>query len=513
MTFLTAKLGRKHTLFVVALVGALLLSGCVTQAYQVGKARREATQMAEARDAHAAQQAEQAALAGSDQAVSSSAAGQAAPATQSELVPDVSFTLTTGFVDGKMAFIGVGGEIDGQTNPTLQVELGQVVDIVLVNGDGVQHNLFLDGYEDHSADVLQVGDEARVVFTADQPGTLAYYCAIPGHRQAGMEGVLAVGAESEAQAAASLIELPSVSRAPDDLPGPLNRSEPQLVRVDLETVEVTARLADGTGYTFWTFNGLVPGPFLRVRVGDTVEVHLKNASDSTMMHSVDFHAVTGPGGGAVATQTLPGEETTFTFQALNPGVYVYHCATPMVAHHIANGMYGMILVEPEGGLPPVDREFYVMQGEVYTNEPFGQAGEDTFSQEKLLDERPEYFLMNGSVGALTAEHPLQANVGETVRIYYGVGGPNFTSAFHVIGEIFDRVYNQASLTTPAMTDVQTTLVPPGGATVVEFALQVPGRYILVDHALSRLERGLAGFLFAEGPDAPDIFDAPAAGGE
>ena len=512
MTLSTVQIGRKHVLLLV-LLGALLLSGCVTQAYQVGKARHDATQMVEASEAQAARQTTVAASAGSDQAISSSAAGQAAPAGQSETSPDVSFTLTTGFVDGKLAFIGVGGAIDGQANPLLQVEPGQVVEIVLVNGDGVQHNFSLDEYDAHTADVLQAGDEARVVFTADQPGTFAYYCAIPGHRQAGMEGTLIVGAEGEAQASADLPDLPSVSRAPDDLPGPLNRDEPQLVRVDLETIELTARLADGTAYTFWTFNGLVPGPFLRVRVGDTVEVHLKNAPDSTMMHSVDFHAVTGPGGGAVATQTLPGEETTFTFQALKPGAFVYHCATPMVAHHIANGMYGMILVEPEEGLPPVDREFYVMQGEVYTNEPFGQTGEDTFSEEKLLDERPEYFLMNGAVGALTAEHPLQANVGETVRIYYGVGGPNFTSSFHVIGEIFDRVYNQASLTTPAMTDVQTTLVPPGGATVVEFNLEVPGRYILVDHALSRLERGLAGFLFAEGPDVPEIFDAPSTGGD
>ncbi len=205
------------------------------------------------------------------------------------------------------------------------------------------------------------------------------------------------------------------------------------------------------------------------------------------------------------TQTPPGEETIFTAKALKPGLFVYHCATPMVAQHIANGMYGMILVEPEEGLPAVDHEFYVMQGEVYTNEAFGSTGLLTENLQALLNEDPEYLVFNGAVGALTDQKPLKANVGETVRIYFGVGGPNFTSSFHVIGEMFDRVYNQASLTTPAMTDVQTTTVPPGGATVVEFALEVPGRYILVDHALSRLQRGLAGYLIAEGPDAPEIF--------
>jgi nitrite reductase (NO-forming) len=226
-----------------------------------------------------------------------------------------------------------------------------------------------------------------------------------------------------------------------------------------------------------------------------------------MAHSIDLHAVTGPGGGAVFTQTNPGEMTSFSFKALAPGVYVYHCATPSVAHHIANGMYGLIVVEPAGGLPPVDREYYVMQGEVYTVEPFGTQGNLTFDYQAMLDERPQYFVFNGAANALTSdENALRANVGETVRIFFGDGGPNKISSFHVIGEIFERVYDQASLTSPPLTNVQTTLVPPGGATMVEFAVEVPGRYILVDHALSRLERGLAGYLYVEGDEQPDIFN-------
>jgi nitrite reductase (NO-forming) len=233
-------------------------------------------------------------------------------------------------------------------------------------------------------------------------------------------------------------------------------------------------------------------------------VHLKNRDNSVLTHSVDFHAAIGPGGGAEYTQTDPGTEKTFTFKALVPGLFVYHCATPSVSQHITNGMYGMILVEPEGGLPQVDREFYVMQGELYTVQPFGTQGSQEMDYEKLISERPEYFVFNGSVGALARAHPLRASAGETVRIFFGVGGPNFTSSFHLIGEIFDHVYEGASLGSPPLTGVQTVSVPPGGATVVDFKTQQAGKFILVDHALSRLERGLAGFLIVEGPHNDQI---------
>jgi nitrite reductase (NO-forming) len=178
----------------------------------------------------------------------------------------------------------------------------------------------------------------------------------------------------------------------------------------------------------------------------------------------------------------------------------------MVAHHIANGMYGLILVEPEEGLPPVDREFYVMQGEIYTEAAFGTHGSQEFNVEKLLAERPEYFVFNGAVGALAKLHPLEAKVGETVRIFFGVGGPNFTSSFHVIGEMFDKVYNLGGVLSEPLKGIQTVTVPPGGAVITEFKIDVPGNYILVDHALSRLERGLVGILHAEGSLNPEIYD-------
>lgn len=303
-----------------------------------------------------------------------------------------------------------------------------------------------------------------------------------------------------------------ISRSPAEVPAPVGARKPEIVKLELDTIERMGQLADGTTYHYWTFGGQVPGPFVRVRVGDIVEVTLKNRDDSMMAHNVDFHAVTGPGGGGVATTADPGQSSGFKFQAIKPGLYVYHCAVPTAAEHISNGMYGMILVEPEGGLPPVDHEFYVMQGEVYTEQAFGMKGEATESFEKLMAEQPEYYVFNGAANALSANNALHAKVGETVRIYFGVGGPNKTSSFHVIGEIFDHVYDLGSLTSPPQTNVQTVSVPPGGAVAVDFKVEVPGTYMLVDHALSRAARGLIGQLVVDGPAQPDIFqpDEPVA---
>ena len=414
----------------------------------------------------------------------------------------VEYTLVTGGGTGQLVFVGVGGEIDGVVNPTLTARPGDVVKITLINDDAMLHDLVIDEFDAATEQFADRGESDSITFTANQTGSFTYYCSVPGHKAAGMFGQLVVGT-----AAAVTDEGADIVRDPSDVPAPLAPREPQTVEVDLAAEEVLGQLADGTVMTYFTFNGTVPGPMIRVRVGDTVVVNFRNASSSQFPHSLDFHAATGPGGGAVFSNLGPGEETTFSFKALNPGLYVYHCATPSVAHHIAMGMYGLILVEPEGGLPEVDREFYVMQGELYTEEPYGTTGYVNFSHEKMLAEQPEYFVFNGAAGALTRdEHALRAELGETVRIFFGVGGPNVVSSFHVIGEIFDRVYDQASLTSPPLTDVQTTLVPAGGAAMIEFTTQVPGRYVLVDHALSRAERGLMGYLYVEGEAQPEIFD-------
>lgn len=296
----------------------------------------------------------------------------------------------------------------------------------------------------------------------------------------------------------------NIARNPNDVPPPLERTEPELVQIELTTKEVIAEMAPGVFINYWTFDGKIPGPMLRVREGDTVELTLHNDPTSLHHHNIDLHAVTGPGGGAVSTMVAPGESAIVTFKALHPGVFVYHCATPNVANHMTHGMYGLILVEPEEGLSDVDHEYYVMQGEYYATGGMGRKGLQLFDAQAMLDGNPTYVFFNGKTGGLGDF--MQAETGETSRIYFGNGGVNLVSSFHVIGEVFDRVFSEASLTSSPHTDVQTTLVPAGGATVVEFDTQVPGNYVLVDHALARMEKGAWGVLTVSGEENKEVYD-------
>jgi len=294
------------------------------------------------------------------------------------------------------------------------------------------------------------------------------------------------------------VETAVLAQAPN-VPPPITRKIPAKVIVSLEVREVTKRLADGVAFVFWTFGGDVPGSFIRVREGDQVEFHLNNHQNNKMPHNIDLHAVTGPGGGAASSFTAPGHSSQFSFKALNPGLYVYHCATAPVGMHIGNGMYGLILVEPKEGLPPVDREYYIMQGEFYTTGQYGEEGLQQFDMIKAVDERPPYVVFNGAVGSLVGDKAITAKAGEKVRLFVGNGGPNLVSSFHVIGEIFDAVYQEGG-TTPSQRNVQTTLVPAGGSAIVEFRVEVPGTYILVDHSIFRaFNKGALGMLKVDGP--------------
>ncbi|CAM0999972.1 copper-containing nitrite reductase [Rhodanobacter sp. Root179] len=296
----------------------------------------------------------------------------------------------------------------------------------------------------------------------------------------------------------------AVLTSPPHVPPPLKRNYPAKVIVELEVVEKEMPISEGVSYTFWTFGGTVPGSFIRVRQGDTVEFHLKNAPDSKMPHNIDLHGVTGPGGGAASSFTAPGHESQFTFKALNQGIFVYHCATAPVGMHIANGMYGLILVEPPEGLSPVDHEYYVMQGDFYTTGKYRQKGLQPFDMEKAIDENPTYVLFNGKEGALTGDNALTAKTNETVRLFVGNGGPNLVSSFHVIGEIFDKVQPEGG--TIAQHNVQTTLIPSGGAATVEFHTDVPGSYVLVDHSIFRaFNKGALGILKVDGPEDKSIY--------
>lgn len=299
-------------------------------------------------------------------------------------------------------------------------------------------------------------------------------------------------------------EMQAELTAPPFVPKPVGDRPAKKLIVDMEILEQEGEMADGVSYVYWTFGGTVPGSFIRARVGDEIEFTLKNHPENKLPHNIDLHAVTGPGGGAVSTFVAPGHQITFSFKALNPGLYVYHCATAPVGMHIANGMYGLILIEPEGGLPKVDREYYVMQGDFYIKGENGEPGLQPFDMKKAVEEDADYVVFNGNVGALTGDKSLTAKVGETVRLYVGNGGPNLISSFHVIGEIFDKVHVEGG--SLINEDVQTTVIPPGGAAIVEFKVEVPGTFILVDHAIFRaFNKGALAMLNVQGIDSKSIY--------
>lgn len=303
-------------------------------------------------------------------------------------------------------------------------------------------------------------------------------------------------------------ELPvetAVLTDPPNVPPPITRTTPAKVMVDLEVREFEGSLADGVKYTFWSFGGTVPGKFIRVREGDMVELHLANHPANKLPHNIDLHAVTGPGGGAASTFTAPGHKTKFTFTALNPGLYIYHCATAPVGMHIANGMYGLIYVQPKVPLPPVDKEFYIVQGDFYTQGNFGDKGFQPFAMQRAIDENPSYVVFNGAANSLTGDKALTAKVGESVRMYIGNGGPNLVSSFHVIGEIFDKVYTEGG-TAANQQNVQSTIVPAGGSSIVDFKLDVPGTFILVDHSIFRaFNKGALGMMKVSGDENKAIY--------
>jgi nitrite reductase (NO-forming) len=296
----------------------------------------------------------------------------------------------------------------------------------------------------------------------------------------------------------------AVLTSPPNVPPPTHRNHPAKVIVELEIKEVEKEISEGVRYTFWTFGGTVPGSFIRVRQGDTVEFHLKNHPDNKMPHNIDLHGVIGPGGGAASSFTAPGHESQFTFKALHQGIYVYHCATSPVGMHIGNGMYGLMLVEPPAGLKPVDHEYYVMQGDFYTVGKYREKGPQPFDMQKAIDEKPTYVLFNGSEGALVGDNALTAKVGEKVRLFIGNGGPNLVSSFHVIGEIFDKVWYEGG--THQQENVQTTLIPSGGAAIAEFHTVVPGSFVMVDHSIFRaFNKGALAILKVSGPEDKTVY--------
>ncbi|WP_254547006.1 copper-containing nitrite reductase [Halomarina pelagica] len=308
---------------------------------------------------------------------------------------------------------------------------------------------------------------------------------------------------------AKSVDVKRVAADPRDLPKPITRTSPAVVKAEFETREMVAEVEPGVTFQYMTFDGRIPGPMIRTRVGDTVDLTIRNHPDNTMPHNVDFHACRGPGGGAGATTVAPGEEKRLRFKVTYPGAFIYHCAVANLDYHISSGMFGLILVEPEEGLPEVDHEFYLGQHELYTKGKAGEKGHHEFDYASMAAETPTYVLINGEKYAITPDKYAEMTVktGETVRVFFVVGGPNLPSNFHAIGSVWDEVYQQGALASDPQRYVQTTPVLPRSATVVTSTFPVPGDYKLVDHALSRVARkGALAVIRAEGEEAPELFD-------
>ncbi len=404
-------------------------------------------------------------------------------------------------------YIGVNGTINGVRDPTLKVGWGDYVTIILVDGQPEMHDLHLDGYNLQTSWVTQVNQSTSLVFQAATEGTFDYYCTFPGHRESGMQGLFVVGEPTNPIGPEANLTTPFISHDPTAIPPPITRNTSATVNVYLHAVEETAEIEPGVSYTYWTFNGTVPGPFLRVRVNDTVIVHFYNDPTSVMNHSLDFHAVTGPGGGAYVTQTPPGEWRNFSFLAMTPGLFVYHCGTPNIPTHIANGMFGEILVQPAQGLPPVDHEFYLMESEFYMQWPIHTLGNQLFNGSGLLYNVPTYVVFGGRFNAYTGAHQLEVKVNDTVRIFFGEAGPNSYSAFHMIGSMFDWTWLYGDITDPPVANLQTVPVPPGSTAMMQFMAEYPANYPLVDHQIATaIDKGAFAILNVTGWANHTIFN-------
>ncbi|MEJ2653064.1 MAG: copper-containing nitrite reductase [Gammaproteobacteria bacterium] len=304
----------------------------------------------------------------------------------------------------------------------------------------------------------------------------------------------------------------SVSADASRLPPPVTRDHAIHHDIEIEAREVEAKLDSGTTFTFMTWEGQVPGPMIRVRQGDTVALTVKNAKENSQFHNLDMHAIYGTGGGSAATLVMPGQSKTERFKCMYPGAFIYHCAVPTLDEHISRGMFGMIVVEPHEGMHKVDREFYLGQHEIYTKEPFGTSGKLHFNYEALVKEQPQYVVFNGAVNGFTPGRygPLKAKVGETIRVFMVCGGPNQSSSFHPIGNVWSRCWPQGALANAPLKYVQTQPVAPGSCMVGDMELPVPETIKLVDHALTRVtHKGLLAMIEVQGKENPEIYKANA----
>jgi nitrite reductase (NO-forming) len=385
---------------------------------------------------------------------------------------------------------------------TLDVESAGRYDVKLVNEGAIPHDLtFPDGTKISAG----AGESASAVVTVPAAG-LTFLCSIPGHADAGMTGSITVkgiaGGGDDHGGPGPTTDVDADPNAPDYIPR--DPIAPDLLSgtvhdIDLVIEEKEMTVAKGFLQKVWTFNGSVPGPTLRVQVGDTIRIHLKNPATSELSHSVDFHASMVAWNDEMAS-IAPGEEKLYEFTATYAGVWMYHCGTSPALHHIANGMFGMIVVEPKGALNPAEHEFFLVQSEWY----LGPQGEPaSLAKAAAAAPAPDFVVFNG-IANQYLDNPIAVPTGERVRVYILDTGPSIDSSFHIVGTIFDRVIKEGvelRVGNPGNWGSQAVDLSPAQGAIVEFTFAEDGLYPIVTHAFNFVGRGALG-LFQAGDGDP-----------
>jgi len=426
------------------------------------------------------------------------AAAQASPAAGASAAP----AAATGEVLGTLKITAVDL---GFTPKDLEVAKAGTYEIQLANTGAILHDItFADG----SKAVAGAGQSAGVNVNVPAGG-LTFICSVPGHAEAGMKGAITVKGQTATSAGADDHGGPApVSDTQPDPNAPpyklFDAAAPKLLSgtthdIDLVIEEKLMTVAKGFVQAVWTFGGTVPGPVIRVKVGDTIRIHLKNPATSKLAHSVDFHSSQVAWNDEM-TSIDPGKEKVYEWKADYAGVWMYHCGTSPALHHIANGMYGMVIVEPREGLKPVDAEFALVQSEWYLG-PQGQPV--SLTKAAAPAPAPDYVVFNG-VASQYLDNPLPVKTGGTVRVFVLNAGPSVDSSFHVVGTIFNTVVKEGMQllpNNPGQYGSQAVDLSPAQGAFVEFVMPEDGLYPIVTHAFNFVGRGALG-LFKAGDGDP-----------
>lgn len=417
--------------------------------------------------------------------------------------PPAASQAPAGEVLGTLEVVGI--DIGFEPN-TFTVDTAGAYEVTLVNEGTIVHDItFPDGQKIEA----QAGETVSAIVEVPASG-LAFLCSIPGHAEAGMTGTISVKGEAGSSdtdtdshgGPAPATDVESDPDAPAYVP--VDATAPAVLEgvdheIDLLIEEKLLTVAEGFSQAVWTFGGAIPGPVIRVTQGDLIRIRLVNPATARLPHSVDFHSSMVAWNDEM-TSINPGEEKIYEFRADYAGVWMYHCGTAPTLHHIANGMYGMMIVEPKGGLEPVDQEYAFVQSEWYLG-PQGQPA--SLTKASAAAPAPDFVMFNG-VADQYADTPIEIPTGERVRAFVLNAGPSADSSFHIVGTIFDRVVKEGvelRIDNPGRYGSQAVDLSPAQGAFVEFTMAEDGLYPIVTHAFNFVGRGALG-LFQAGDGDP-----------